>query len=65
MESINNFYWQDNALGTQIAFTNLETPGAGTYDYTVQVKNRLDQIFYINPNAATNTSSMTIFEIKG
>jgi len=65
MESINNFYWQDNALGTQIAFTNLETPGAGTYDYTVQVKNRLNEVFYINPNAATNTSSMTIFEIKG
>lgn len=64
-ESINNFYNQGGTMGSQLAFTNLETPGAGTYTYTVQVKNRLNEIFYVNPNVATNVSNLTIFEIKG
>jgi len=64
LESINNFYSQGGSMGSQIAFNNLEVPGAGTYTYTVQVKNRQNSSISINPNATTGTSSMTLFEIK-
>jgi uracil phosphoribosyltransferase len=65
MESVNNFYSQGAQMGSQLGFQNYEVPGAGTYTYTVQIKNRQNSEIVVNPNATTGTSSMTLMEIKG
>jgi hypothetical protein len=65
MESVNNFFSQGGTMGSQLGFQNYEVPGAGTYTYTVQIKNRQNSAISVNPNATTGTSSMTIMEIKG
>ena len=65
MESVNNFYSQGGTIGSQLGFQNYEVPGAGTYTYTVQIKNRQNSEIVVNPNATTGTSSMTLMEIKG